>query len=449
MNVGVRTHGTAHEADSYVFLTPGNFGVGIVRDDGSLVWWKAHPPGTTEEQNATVVRLGGRPFLAVWAGSAHKVGDNGVLINDGSILLYNSRYQRVGQITAGRPFAPDTIDMHEFRITPQGDALVGIYQPVREVVDRRPVIVVHYVIQKLALVRDSQGIHTGRVLFHWSTQGHVPLPASFLPEPGRGGAWDYFHGNAIAQDSDGNLIVSGRNTWGIYKISLGTGRIIWEVGGRGDHQLMLPWCYQHDVSALGRGEYALFDDGAVGRHCVGGTSHPSRGLIVRVDPARRPAGVSLLQAYAHRPAIRSEFLGSTQRLSDRHVLVGWGSVPQVTEYGAGGQLLVDLSLSAASYRAFRSLWVGDPMTLPSVAAALHGSGTDVWVSWNGDTRAVSWRVMAGATRARLVRAAGPLRRRGFETLIMLRRHYPYIAVQALSAAGHVLGTSRTISTLRR
>src|SRR6202030_2155066 len=114
---------------------------------------------------------------------------------------------------------------------------------------------VEYVVQKLALVRDSRGIHTGRVLFQWRSLRHVPVSDSYTGNPGDGGAWDYFHGNAIAQDADGNLLISSRNTWGIYKISARTGQILWQVGGKRDHRLSHPWCFQHDIDPLGNNEY--------------------------------------------------------------------------------------------------------------------------------------------------------------------------------------------------
>ena len=229
MNVGVHTRRT--ESGSYLFLTPDNDGIGIFRDTGTLVSWLSRPAGATEEHNATVVKLWGRRYLAACAGTARLLGNNGVSVNSGTVLLYNEHYQQVGEITAGRPYDPDRVDMHEFRITPQGDALIGIYEPVKMTIDHQSVTVVEYVVQKLSLVHDARGIHTGKVLFEWRSLRHVPTSASYAGNPGDGGAWDYFHGNAIAQDTDGNLVISARNTWAIYKVSVKTGRILWQVAG--------------------------------------------------------------------------------------------------------------------------------------------------------------------------------------------------------------------------
>jgi hypothetical protein len=111
------------------------------------------------------------------------------------------------------------------------------------------------VAQKVSLVQDSSGIHTGSVLFQWSSLSDVPVSESKVTPTGS--TWDYFHGNAISEDTDGNLLVSARNTWGIYKIddipaTAGYGHVVWEVGAKGDHTLSEPWCYQHDVLTVGR-----------------------------------------------------------------------------------------------------------------------------------------------------------------------------------------------------
>lgn len=444
MNVGVHTRRT--QSGSYLFLTPDNDGIGIFRDTGALVAWVKRPVGDTEEHDATVVNLWGHRYLAAWAGTARLIGKNKVSVNSGSVLLYNQNYQQVGDITAGPPFAPDRVDMHEFRITPQGDALIGIYEPVKLTIHHQSVTVVEYVVQKLSLVHDSRGIHTGKVLFEWHSLRHVPPSASYAGDPGDGGAWDYFHGNAIAQDTDGNLLISARDTWAIYKVSVKTGQILWQVGGKGDNRLGHPWCFQHDIDALGRNEYSLFDDGGLGPGCWGKSEHPSRGLIIRVDPSKRPAGVTLVHAYTHRPAIDTGYLGSVQRLSNGDVLVDWGNQPEVTQYSPDGKRRVmDLSLSYQSYRAFRDAWVGTPASKPSVAAERTASGTKVWASWNGATNVVAWRVLAGPTQTILTAAGPPLSRDGFETRISLNKRYSEVAVQALGPGGQVLGTSETVS----
>ncbi|MGZ3387575.1 MAG: arylsulfotransferase family protein, partial [Isosphaeraceae bacterium] len=58
------------------------------------------------------------------------------------------------------------------------------------------------------------------------THGHCLLPASRAATP-----WDWFYINAIHLDTDGNLLISARLAWAVYKVNLRTGNIIWVLGG--------------------------------------------------------------------------------------------------------------------------------------------------------------------------------------------------------------------------
>lgn len=438
---------TRGRAGTYLFLSQGAAGGGIFSSNGMLVWWQPHPVTRSAAVDLSVVKLWGKSYLALWSGSPHYVKSiNEFYTQNGTVALYDNHYQQVGTITAAPPFAPDSIDLHEFRMTPQGDALVHITQLVRRKIKGHREYIAEDVVQKLSLVRDSTGIHTGKLIFQWDSLKHVPVSRSYWPNPGAGGVWDYFHLNSIAQDTDGNLIISGRNTWGIYKVNVRTGRTMWQVGGKGDSRLRKFWCYQHDVTPVGGNEYTVFDNGGIGPYCALNTTfHPARGLIIRVNPRKRPAGVRLIHAYTHNPPIYVNATGSMRRLPHGNVLIDWGGVPEITQYSATGRVELDLALSGWSYRGYRSSWIGQPLTPPAVAAQRQAGRTQVWCSWNGATQVVAWRVLAGVTPATLVAVTGAVRKQAFETHIALGKSYPYVGVQALGVGGQVLGTSTTIS----
>jgi hypothetical protein len=438
MNVGLATHRVAR--DTYLFITQDAAGAGIFSPSGTLVWWQRPAPGK-HEHDARVVRLWGQPYLAVWSGGASTSSGS-----SGAVELYNQHYVRVGTITAGAPYRADGLDLHEFRLTADGDVLVGVDVPQPMTLDGHSVTVVQYVVQKLSLVRDATGIHTGRVLFQWNSLSHVPISQSHQAVPSSG-PYDYFHGNSISQDSDGNLVVSARNTWGIYKISERTGQVLWEVGAKGDHALKQPWCYQHDITALGDHRYSLFDDGGDGSGCsFGSTGHAARGIIFRVVGGTQRPQVRLIHAYTHTPAIYSDWMGSIQQLANGNALVDWGTTPEVTEFDSSGRrMALDLSLSQASYRAFSFRWRGSPTTPPSVAGRHIAGGTEVWASWNGSTRVAAWRVRGGSSPSSLSAVSGPVHTQGFETVTQVSHLYRYIQVVALSQTGQALGRSKVIA----
>lgn len=440
MNRGVITHGTA--PGSFLFLTPGGIdrtdgGAGIFQDDGTLVWWRRF----RDQYDLTVVRRHGRAYLAVWRGKP----DFNDPYGNGSIVLYNEHYQRVGSITTVGAIGPGHVDPHDFRITPGGDALLGVYQPVGASYGGRRVEVYQYVVQEVSLVNGPHGIHSGRLLFEWKSLQHVPLSQSHLPAPTDHTVWDYFHGNTVGLDSDGNLLVSARNTWGVYKINITTGQTMWEVGAKGDSTLSEPWCYQHDIESLGNDLYSLFDDGGQGPGCQGATRHEARGLIIRVDSSHHPAALTLVRTFLRTPAAYPGCCGNMQILPAGASLIDWGNQPTLTQYSGNGAVEMVLSMSAWSYRAYRFPWTGLPLTRPAVAARRGQMSTTVWASWNGATQVQAWRVLAGSGSGQL-RPVGPARTKtGFETTILLHHRYARVEVQAIGAHETVLSTSRVLS----
>jgi hypothetical protein len=136
-------------------------------------------------------------------------------------------------------------------------------------------------------------------------------------------------------------------------------------------------------------------------------------------------------------------MGSAQLLSNGDVFVGWGSEPYLSEYGHSGKLLFDgeFPWPDLSYRATLGPWVGEPLTPPAAAARSEDGATTVYASWNGATRLVAWRVLAGPS-AESLRAVAESPKSGFETAIHVPGDYASFEVQALDTAGRVIGASR-------
>jgi hypothetical protein len=147
----------------------------------------------------------------------------------------------------------------------------------------------------------------------------------------------------------------------------------------------------------------------------------------------------------HSPPVLSISEGNVQRLANGNVFLGFGNNPVFAQYtNTGKQLWTGGYRSPVQlYRAFRQQWSGQPAGPPSAAASPTSTGTTVYASWNGATDVASWRVLAGPTPSALTPVGGR-GFNGFETGIPTASTQAFFAVQALSSAGHVLGTSPAV-----
>jgi Arylsulfotransferase (ASST) len=404
---------------------PGQRGVLLVDDMGEPVYFHPTTPGTAMNFRAGTYR--GEPVLTWWEGKTeHGLGE-------GTHVILDSSYRVVDRVAAGNGLPSD---LHEWQLTSHGTALATAWE--LETADLRSVggpargKVIGGVAQELELP-------SGRVLFEWRSLDHVALNESHA---GVAPHFDYFHINAIDVDADGNLLVSARNTWAVYKVERASGAVRWRLGGRKSDFAMGPgtqFAWQHDA----RHHYAddrwisIFDDGAAPP-----VHKQSRGIVLAVDEARRRA--TLERAFVHDPPVLAHALGSVQLLPNGNVLVGWGTAPWFTEYAADGEVLLDAQLPAGgeNYRTLRFPWVGRPSLPPELAAA----GGALWASWNGSTETAAWQLHAGARESALG-IASTTPRRGFETQLALPPGTRYAAVVALGAKGKPLGRSKTISVV--
>ena len=185
------------DAHGYIFIAPKldgpePQGPEIVDDQGRPVWF--HPGG--DATDFRVQTYGGKPVLT-WSAS-------------GVDYIADSSYHVIATVHAGNGLEADG---HEFALTPQGTALITIYHGVpadlSSLKGPKDGAVVDGIVQEI-------DVATGRVLFEWHSVDHVPLGDSYAPVP-REDAYDYFHINSVNLDNDGNLLISGRHTWTVYK----------------------------------------------------------------------------------------------------------------------------------------------------------------------------------------------------------------------------------------
>jgi hypothetical protein len=415
-----------------VFVGPGDgpvqTGPMIFDPAGHLIWFKPLK-GVDWASDFMAQRYHGQSVLTWWQGCYQGGGVD---------EIYNSHYRPVAVVRAGNGLHAD---LHEFKITPQGTALIEANYPViwPSPTAQGAKVVIDGVVQEID-IRSCQVDPTCLVLFQWDSLDHVPVSAVHVRRAAQTG--DYFHVNSIQQDSDGNLVISSRNAWAAYKVSHHTGRIIWTLGGKHSSFKFGPgaaFAFQHDVRVFDHDTLVTTFDDEGGPPAVGSQS---RGLKLRLDLKTMTA--TLVAQYVHHPPLQSFYMGGVQSLPDSHVFVGWGPLGRFSEFGPHGRLLFEARFVGPdlSYRAYRFPWIGTPTTSPSVAAFGSGHGTRVYASWNGATQVTSWQVLGGGTPDSLT-AQGAFATRGFETAMSIRTER-YVAVQARNGSGHVIGRSVTV-----
>jgi hypothetical protein len=439
---------TAHSplsAPGDIFTAPdagrGPSGPTIFDEGGNLVWFDSLPLGV-ESTNLQVQQYDGQPVLTWWQGYIPPQG-----FGEGEEMIYNSSYRQIGRVHAGNGFKAD---LHDFKLTADGTALLTVFDPIRCNLSAEGGpsggAVTDGIFQEIDL-------RTGLVRREWDSLDHVPLGDSYSLATNTSveSPFDYFHINSIDQQtgrssSGGTTLLSARNTWALYELNTLTGQVIARIGGKSSTVKLgsgAATAFQHDATVQPNGTITVFDNGAVP------VVHPqSRALVLSVDSHANTDTV--LAQYEHPSALSSYSQGDMQALPNGDMFVGWGAEPYFSEFSSSGQLLFDAHLhgSYQTYRAYRFPWAGTATSPPSIAASAGAGGkgpVTVYASWNGDTQTAAWRVLAGPSTKQLTPVGGGPRA-GFETAISTPGPEAYVAVQALNSAGAVIGTSPTIKS---
>ncbi len=402
----------------------------IIDSRGRLVWFKQLAPPTVAS-NFRPQQYRGRPVLTWWQGrvtiAAYGLGDG---------VIADTRYRTIKTVSAGNGYQAD---IHEFKLTPDGDALFTV----------NSLVTVHLPgtapgAQSLFLdsILQEVDVRTGLVVWEWHGLGHIPIADSYATTK-TSPYFDAYHFNSIQQLAGNRVLASARDTCAVYEIDRAGGRIVWTLGGKASSFKMRRgsrFYFQHDAHLYGN-RVTLFDD--QGGPPFYGPS--SRGLVLSLDLRHRTATVVKQYLRAENTLADSE--GSLQNLAGGGKFVGFGSEPFFSAFSPTGAVTFDAKLPKddGSYRAFTYSWSATPTTRPALAAKRSSSGgTDLYASWNGATTVARWQVLAG-------HGAGALKPivtapdRGFETHIAVGSTATTFAVRALSSTGRILAESPPVS----
>ncbi len=415
----------------------------LILDDNLQPVWFQPVPEKVVAANLSSQTYEGQPALAWWQGVVTNTGST----ESGEDVVVNRHYQTVARLKGQDGWV---LTLHALVIDGE-DAWVTANKNVARNLSAYGGAYNGALIDSAV---QEYNIKTGKLLRTWDALEHIPPGDSYATVPTNGFPWDTYHVNALELTGHGTFLVSMRNTWAAYLVNIATGKIEWILGGKRSSFKLGPGAafqWQHDVAVAPgssvtapRSTITMFDD-----HCCqltgGGTSvpatGPSRGLVLALDQQTRTA--TLVAQYPSGGEFETEYMGDTEPLAGGNVFVGWGSEPYFSEFTRSGQRLLEGNFpgSDLSYRETLDPWVGLPLTPPVGAARQQGSRTTVYASWNGATRLVSWRVLAGSGATQLSAVANAAKS-GFETAIPIAHAYPSYEVQALDAGGHVIGTSR-------
>lgn len=428
----------------YTFVTPRGHsisdpGPAILDGNGDLVWVKSTPG---QAYDFKVQDFKGGKYLSYWVGD-DRVRGHGA----GDYYVLDASYQEVFKVSAMNNLAAD---LHELLITPEGTALLTIYEV--------------YMLEKEGLwvwdcLFQEIDIEKNELIFEWRASDHVGLDETYR-DRGIGGTlddpFDFYHINSVQKDDLGNYLISARYTHSITYINGTNGDTIWILGGKrnffkdlsGGNATNFAWQHDarfhpldtfpqlmaEDIKAYTRsGEHdgkttqlvTLFDNSAEDQHY---TNPISRGLLLEVtypsvhgsakraeaksgDLSKREAvqgtnddyTVRLIKSYENPNKVVSSSQGNLQIIpsadvkADPKVLIGYGFNAVWTEYAADGKVLCDVHFASnyswergdvQSYRVFKFPWIAQPAEPP--VAVLSKDGGVVYASWNGATEVRGW-----------------------------------------------------------
>ncbi|MGC1185678.1 MAG: arylsulfotransferase family protein, partial [Candidatus Dormiibacterota bacterium] len=426
-------------AEGDIFLSPdpaaghlGQAGPMIVNGQGQLIWFDPVPQGELATDLRPQIYRGKR-VLTFFEGDL--IDGHGV----GHFVIMNNHYRVIRTLAAAEGYSTD---LHELLLGAGGSAWLAAYQPegwnLSSVGGPADGAVYDCVVQELDL-------KTGNVLFEWHSLDHVKLSDSYIPYASSSTTpWDYFHLNSIDPLSDGTILISARNTEGVYLIDQASGRVIWTLGGKSSSFAMGPgaaFALQHDAELHGQSTLTLFDD-----EDDTADGPPARALELHLNLRRHTASLVWARQIPGFLLVLNQ--GNVQLLADGDVVAGWGAGTYTTEYSKGGKLLFKAHFAGLtnSYRAYRDPWSAQPAAPPTLAVGSSSGGTlRVYASWNGSTDVSRWRVVGGASRTHFT-TVGSESQAGFQTTIPVTGNPALVKVEALSKAGRVLASSKVVAT---
>ena len=279
---------------------------------------------------------------------------HGVGYIPGPIVILDSNYNEIRRIgllphKARTASHPDALDLHEFIMLSEDHYIVMAYYETRvsnipSALNPHPdVKVVDNIIQE---------VKNGQVIFEWHSIDYPEFYTTSVEGNNYADsvrAQDYLHINSIFIDpNDDNLIISGRNTDQVFKISRYSGDVLWRLGGNNsnfsltDEQKFLR---QHHATITKDNTLILFDNG----HNV----QRPYSRIVEYNLNYISKTVNSFKS-VHLPGnLFCSHMASVQK-TDSSYFIGCGTQNRILEIDYNNlKVLLDIPLERPSYRSYR------------------------------------------------------------------------------------------------
>ncbi len=316
----------------------------ILDDNGTPVWFSKTSLGN-ENVN--------------WLGNNTVMWGVGALFSQASAFnLLNLSTLTTQSVTA--PIAPT--DLHEYLVEPNGNRMI-ISTPTKTGVDLTPL---GYGTNQSIFDCVVQEINPqGNLVWSWTGSDHIGINETekalfaFYNVNGTQ-VGDPYHCNSVDVDPTGNqVLVSFRDTSGIYDINKTTGNVTWKFSGNsnvhdpGEQYLTIKndpeteTSGQHDARFQSNGDVSAYDD-----HTA--VSGAARAVQYKIDTV---AGTATLDfSYANPDGQNTLATGSFRRDSDGGNVIGWGFHPGsgFTEIDNSGNVLFQVLFPNNEY-GYRSI----------------------------------------------------------------------------------------------
>ncbi len=328
-----------------------------------------------------------------------RVQTNGVLtmMARNVVLHYNGFDTNYHQIASYYATNGYNLDEHELQVRPDGAYFMVVNRAntvdmSRYVIGGNPAAsVIEQIVQEFTAV--------GELIFQFRAWDYFDPrdEAAFINI--KSGSFDFTHMNAIDVDTDGNMLLSSRNTSEVTKVNLETGEIIWRLGGVHnqftylDDPLNGP-ANQHAIRMVATNRYTLFDNGNL-------HSPPmSRGVEYELDPTNLTARIVWQYPNPATNTIYSYYMGNVQRLPNGNTLINWavGSRPKLTEVRPDGTKAFEMNWvdGYEAYRTWRCPWQG-VATEPYLMTESYPDNLTLIFNQFGDTNVAFYRIYGGTS----------------------------------------------------